>query len=794
MRGLTSPEGCPQETETLSQIGSWEIDLISRTAVFSPEMYCLMGRSPELGEPSFEEFLESVHPQDRASIEQAIGKAQKAQEPVILDYRGHPEGGAPRNLRAILHPHRSPEGRTVSLSGTVLNVTALKSREREILRIKRLYRALRGVNQATVRARDRETFFDGVCQSFVEEGGFWAAWIGRIGQATLAYRGRQSLPETLALIEALKEELLPATGSGEIHLCPLATAEPLSLAALAIGRELGGERLVVLASGFGEDELELLEEAGSDIAFALENFEKESARIHADEQLRGERDFSDAVIDSLPGVLYLYDTEGRFLRWNKNFEAVTGYSGEEIAGMHPLDFFAGDEQQLLADRIGEVFEAGESSVEADFLCRDGRRIPFHFTGLKTEVDGHLCLVGVGIDITKRRQALEAQKASQELYRTLFEYAPVGIVLADARSYYLDVNPHFCQLIGYTREEFIGLHASDILVPEEAPQIKEALEVIHGREDHQREWLFRRKDGTTFPAEVLATKMPDGCLMGMIQDISARKEAEIRMQELNESLEQRVQERTEQLAAAKLKAEAADRVKSAFLATMSHELRTPLNSILGFTTILLQGLAGPLNEEQEKQLTMVKRSSRHLLDLINDVLDLSKIEAEQMVVRRELYAPLQSLQNVLKTLQPAIAGKGLELRLELPPDLPEVEGDRRRFEQILLNLLSNAVKFTQAGWVGLQAEASRDSIRVMVSDSGIGIQAEEFPRLFQPFHQVDTGLARQHEGTGLGLPICKRLATLMGGDIHVESEWTVGSRFILELPLRVRALSETFQGS
>ncbi len=215
--------------------------------------------------------------------------------------------------------------------------------------------------------------------------------------------------------------------------------------------------------------------------------------------------------------------------------------------------------------------------------------------------------------------------------------------------------------------------------------------------------------------------------------------------------------------------------------MSHELRTPLNSIIGFTGILLQELAGPLNEEQRKQLTMVQNSARHLLALINDVLDISKIEAGQLELS---FAPVDvksSINRVLELVSPMAEKKGLALTHDIADDVSTMATDPRRFEQILLNLLSNAVKFTEKGHIGISCRMEDGDCRVAVSDTGIGIPPEETASVFQPFHQVDTGLSRRHEGTGLGLSICKKLLDLMGGTIAVESQKGKGSTFTVRIP-------------
>ena len=249
------------------------------------------------------------------------------------------------------------------------------------------------------------------------------------------------------------------------------------------------------------------------------------------------------------------------------------------------------------------------------------------------------------------------------------------------------------------------------------------------------------------------------------------------------LEQRVAKRTAELAVAKERAEESDRLKSAFLATMSHELRTPLNSIIGFTGIILQGLAGPLNVEQARQLGMVQSSARHLLALINDVLDISKIEAGQLEVHPERFDLPASLEKAAALVKPLVDKKGLALRVVLSPNVGPVVSDRLRVEQVLLNLLNNAVKFTERGEVRLTAETGPDTLRISVADTGIGIKSEDMEKLFQPFRQIDSGLTRQYEGTGLGLTICRRLANRLGGEISARSKWGEGSVFTFMLPLK-----------
>ena len=297
------------------------------------------------------------------------------------------------------------------------------------------------------------------------------------------------------------------------------------------------------------------------------------------------------------------------------------------------------------------------------------------------------------------------------------------------------------------------------------------------------------------------------LLSFLWSVSLRHQVKIRTSQLDASnqeiahlygelqkhavtLEKRVEERTSaltnmnrELLQAKQAAEAADLLKSAFLATMSHELRTPLNSIIGFTGIMLMGMVGSLNQEQEKQLMMVQNSACHLLELINDVLDISKIEAGQIDLAWEPFDMRVAIENSLKKVAPMAEKKGLALTSVIAPSVGQVIGDRRKVEQILINLLGNAVKFTERGEVRIESKVDDDWLVMQVIDTGIGISQKDMDTLFKPFRQVDTGISRQYEGTGLGLSICKRLVEAMGGRITVESDKGRGSIFTFTLPLK-----------
>jgi len=265
-------------------------------------------------------------------------------------------------------------------------------------------------------------------------------------------------------------------------------------------------------------------------------------------------------------------------------------------------------------------------------------------------------------------------------------------------------------------------------------------------------------------------------------------------------------KSDELQKANLRLQELDQLKSMFIASMSHELRTPLNSIIGFTGIILQGMSGKITEEQRKQLSMVQSSGRHLLALINDVIDISKIEAGKVELSIKEFDLSGVIRSVKDSFDPALAEKGLKLSIEMPEKLG-IKSDERRTKQVLMNLLSNAIKFTDQGGVRITAQrvkswefgvpptpslplgvgrvregVSEDFIQISVKDTGVGIKKEDMVYLFEPFYKIPVGGRFLQEGTGLGLYLSKKVVDLLGGRLEAESEYGKGSRFVFTLPL------------
>ncbi|MCE5283831.1 MAG: PAS domain S-box protein [Deltaproteobacteria bacterium] len=407
---------------------------------------------------------------------------------------------------------------------------------------------------------------------------------------------------------------------------------------------------------------------------------------------------------------------------------------------------------------------------------------------------------------KRKRMEQALRASEEKFFKAFHATPDAIVITrktDGRL--LEVNEVFVRETGYTREEAIGRTVEELgLWPDAEERDGYAATVKRNGRVQDMETRYRTKSGKILDGLVSGENLDlanEPCLLTIIRDITERKKTEAELERHRLHLQDMVRERTAELersqlalkglldevSRAKNELEAAnerlkelDRLKSLFIASMSHELRTPLNSIIGFTGILLQGLPGPLNDEQKKQLGMVKGSSRHLLDLITDIIDLSKIEAGKIEVNPADFDLKALILEVAALSQPAAMRKGIALAVEGPETLL-VRTDERRLRQVLVNLVGNAVKFTERGEVRVTAARQDGAVHIAVRDTGSGIRPEDMGRLFQFFSQITSADMPKHEGTGLGLYLSKKIMALLGGQITAESEYGRGSVFTVTLP-------------
>ncbi|MCM2257756.1 MAG: PAS domain S-box protein [Vicinamibacteria bacterium] len=489
------------------------------------------------------------------------------------------------------------------------------------------------------------------------------------------------------------------------------------------------------------------------------------------------------LLDAAPDALLIAGPEGRILLANREAQRLFGYGADEITGL-AVDALvpAAVRGRHPAHRAAFFKDPGTRAMgagrELSGLRRDGSEFPAEISLSPLDSDVGPLVAAAVRDVTERRR-VEAR------FRGLLEAAPDAMVIVDEAGRIVLVNSQTERLFGYRREELLG-QSVGLLIPEGRRAGHAAYrESYHANPVARpmgsgRDLAARRKDGSEFPAEISLSPLDteEGRLVSAaVRDISER----LRIADLKRE--------AAVLAEGRRRAEEQSRHKSEFLANMSHELRTPLNSIVGFAELIHDGKVGPVNPEQREYLGDVLASARHLVQLINDLLDLSKVEAGRIELAPQRLELLALVNEVRDALRPLSRVRGLAIEVEIDPELRHVHGDPGRLRQVLWNYLSNAIKFTpEQGHVVVRAVLDAPAhFRLEVEDDGIGIAVEDQPRLFVSFQQLDAGAAKRHGGTGLGLALTRRLVEAMGGRVGLESAPGRGSRFFAVLPRDIRGM-------
>jgi PAS domain S-box-containing protein len=395
------------------------------------------------------------------------------------------------------------------------------------------------------------------------------------------------------------------------------------------------------------------------------------------------------------------------------------------------------------------------------------------------------------ELADRQFAETRLRESEARFRSMIEQASDAITIVDERATVIYASPSYERVLGLPAQERIGTNLFERIHPDDLARARKAFRLVVASPGRVDTIQFRLRVGDEWRhlMAVGQNLLDDPAIRGVIinsRDISARVAAEEALRSMNDELELIVAQRTHELVDARDAAETSNRVKDVFLATMSHELRTPLNSIIGFSDLMLSRQVGDLTEEQCTQLAIINRSGRQLLGLISDVLDISKIETGQLTLHLEQLVLNEVLREQQRVFELQAQNRGLGLRFELPDEPIQVLADAHRLRQVIGNLLTNAVKFTDRGEVGLSVAIQAAFARITIFDSGIGIAIADQPKLFNPFQRLKPTAGGTRDGTGLGLAISRRLVEGMGGQIGVDSELGIGSRFWFTVPLATTA--------
>ena len=504
------------------------------------------------------------------------------------------------------------------------------------------------------------------------------------------------------------------------------------------------------------------------------------------QELQERERFLQTVLDSFPLAVFWKDRQSVYLGCNQLFAEISGVKSPlEAIGKTNFQFsyteeearkYLEDDQSVMQSGISQIgIQETITLANGEINWIETNKIP-----LRDELGEVVGIVGTFQDISDRKIAEENLAESEAFNRQLVTEFPIGLASCRLDGHLVFVNAAFAQILGRTVEEVLSLSYWDITPAKYADQEAEQLRLIQteGRYGpYEKEYIH--KDGHLVPvllSGIMILRNEELLIWSSVQDISDRKQAEAKLQLVNQELMR------------------ATRLKDEFLANMSHELRTPLNSILGMNESLQEGIFGSINERQLKALQTIENSSTHLLALINDILDVAKIESGQIT----LDLAVTDIESLCKSSLAFIKQQALTKRIQIIPKvpkyLPEIIVDERRIRQVLINLLNNAVKFTLEGGmitlevslVSSEANATHHPItnllRIAVIDTGIGISAENIQKLFQPFIQIDSALNRQYNGTGLGLALVKNLVELHGGSVELTSEVGVGSCFAINLPI------------
>lgn len=551
-----------------------------------------------------------------------------------------------------------------------------------------------------------------------------------------------------------------------------------------------------------EDDFVVLGICSGIIGNTLERREMEQKLKNSEEKYKNLSNEMEFILDHIPALIFFKDKENNFIRVNKYVADAHNMSKEELMGKSLFEFYPKEQANAYWKDDLDVIQSGKPklNIEEPWDTEKGKKwiltskIPY--INEKGENTG---IIGISFDITKLKLAEKKFIEAREEYQSIIENMKEGYYELNLKGDYIFINDAFCELFGYSKEELLGRNYKNFVDMETSKEAFKVYNTVYKEEVEKINYQYKivKKNGEKIIAESSIYLKYDSegkrvGFYGLLRDITERIKAEELREKFREQLENEVKMRTMELKQALEMQELymaqilkASQFKTNFMATMSHELRTPLNSIIGFSELLMEESYGILTNEQKDYLNDIRTSAEDLLHMIKQILDISKIEAGQVTLELKRFQLNDIVNQIVKQLKPMYEEKGLKFKVIGLKTEKFLLADPIKLKQILYNLLSNAIKYTIKGGIKLEISEKKDIWEFNVIDTGIGIAEKDMNILFKEFMRVDSPYVRSSSGTGLGLPLTKKLIELHGGEISVSSELGKGTTFKFTIPKKYK---------